>query len=368
MRIAIDYTAAARQRAGIGRYTRGLIHALAEVDHENQYALLIPRDGAEDYAWGANFRVVRAPLSEKHLVILWQRARVPLGVEWFVGAHDVFYSPDFVLPPTRAKKMLTVHDLSFVRVPECHHPANIKYLNAAVPRSVARADVILADSDSTRRDLIEAFGVASEKIHTLYSGVEAFFQPIRDEHELNRVRAAYGLSKPFIFGVGTSEPRKNYMRLIEAYARIRQRRDFGLLIAGGKGWLYDEVYQKAAQVSGVRLLGFVPDADLPALYSLATLVVYPSLYEGFGLPVLEAMACGAAVITSNNSSLPEVAGDAALLVDPRDGDALVGVMERALDDADLRAGLSRKALVQASKFSWEQSARELKKTMKSLTM
>jgi glycosyltransferase involved in cell wall biosynthesis len=366
-RIAIDYTSAARQRAGIGRYTRSLIRALSLQDHTNSYALFVPRDAQsldDTRAFPQNFRVVRAPLNERYMVAMWQRARVPLPIEWFTGASDVFYSPDFVLPPTRARrKILTIHDLSFKRHPETAVP-NLKwYLDEAVPRAIRRADLILADSDATRRDVMEFFHVPAARVQTLYSGCEAFFQRVTDTNELQRVRAKYQLSKPFILNVGTIEPRKNLVRLIEAFAKLKPRRDFELVIAGARGWMYDEIYQapqKFGVSAQVRFIGFTPDADLPALYSAAELFVYPSLYEGFGLPVLEALACGAAVVTSNNSSLPEVAGDAAILVEARDVDALVWGMQKLLDDAVWRAIKQKQALAQAAKFSWQKSAARLK--------
>jgi glycosyltransferase involved in cell wall biosynthesis len=370
VKIGIDYTSASRQRAGIGRYTRALVNALAQVDAQNHYALMVPNDGHLDgYTFPQNFRINRAPLSEHTLVTLWQRARLPLPVERFVGECDVFYSPDFVLPPTSAKKkILTVHDLSFCRVPETAVP-NLKwYLEGAVPRAVKRADLILADSDATREDLVELFGVRANRVQTLYSGVEDFFKPVTDDATLARVRAYYALSKPFILSVGTIEPRKNFARLIEAYAKLPQHKEFDLLIAGGKGWMYDEIYaapEKFGVAENVVFLGFVPDADLPALYSLCSLFVYPSLYEGFGLPVLEALACGAPTVTSDNSSMPEVAGGAALLVDARDTGALTDAMLRVLDDENLHADLARRGLEQSKKFSWEASARQLQAAFES---
>jgi glycosyltransferase involved in cell wall biosynthesis len=369
MRIGIDYTSASRQRAGIGRYTRSLVDALARLDTTHQYTLYIPADAQyldNTRTFPGNFRLARSPLNERYMVALWQRARLPLPVETFTGASDVFYSPDFVLPPTRArKKILTVHDLSFKRIPETAVPDLKWYLDGAVPRAVARADLILADSEATRLDLIELFHAPPDRVQTLYSGYDALFRPVADAAELGRVRAAYQLEKPFILHVGTIEPRKNLARLIEAFSNLPQHRELDLVIAGGRGWMYDEIYaapQKFSVSESVRFLGFVPDADLPALYSLAELVAYPSLYEGFGLPVLEAMACGAAVVTSNNSSIPEVAGEAAVMVDAHDTEAITWAMQRVLDDRKWRGILQAKGIEQAKKFSWDKSAQELQNT------
>lgn len=374
MRVGIDYTAAARQRAGIGRYTRSLVHALARIDQDNQYTLFIPSDARflNGFTVGetthssapSNFRLARAPLTERALVTLWQRARLPLPVETFTGASEVFYSPDFVLPPTKArKKILTVHDLSFRRVPETAVP-NLKwYLDGAVPRAVARADLILADSNATRADLIELYHAPLDRVQTLYSGCDDFFHPVTAANELARVRELYKLNRPFILSVGTLEPRKNFVRLIEAYAHLPRRNEFELVIAGGKGWLYDEILNAPQRLNvseHVHFPGFVPDEDLAALYSACAVFVYPSLYEGFGLPVLEALTCSAPVITSNTSSLPEVAGDAAILIDPRDTDALAAALDRILEDEELRTDFCRRGLEQAKKFSWATSAHQLR--------
>lgn len=372
MRIGIDYTSAVRQSAGIGRYTRSLVRALARLDSDNHYALLVPSDGRElaetqsaphPMEGPGNFRTVRAPLTERALAVMWQRLRIPLPVEVFTGRIDICYSPDFVLPPTRAKKrILTVHDLSFKRVPETAVP-NLKwYLDEAVPRAVKRADLILADSNATRTDLIELFQTPPERVETLYSGVDDYFCPVTDKALLAGVLARHGLAKPFILSVGTIEPRKNLVRLIEAFSRLGRQGEFDLVIVGGRGWMSEEIFSAPARFGvapAVRFLGYVPESDLPALYSLASLFVYASLYEGFGLPVLEAMACGAPVITSDNSSMPEVAGEAAVLVDPRSVEGIQNSIARLLEDGNARSELGRRGRERAARFTWDASARRL---------
>ncbi len=370
MRIGIDFTSAARERAGIGRYTRELIRALSRRDHANQYVLFVPRDAHNallQFDWPENFSITRAPLTERVLAALWQRARVPLPVETFIGAVDLFYSPDFLLPPTRARRaIVTVHDLSYVRVPECFPEPLLKYLNRAVPQALQRADLILADAASTQRDLADVYRVPLEKIRVLYPGADARFRPDVAEDAKSRVRARTR-GKPYLLSVGTIQPRKNYVRLLEAFAKIiancgLQIANLQLVICGGRGWMYDEIYQAVERLGlseRVLFTDFVSDDDLPALYALATLFVYPSLYEGFGLPIAEAMACGAPVLSSNASSLPEVAGDAALYFDPYNVDVLAEAMRRALSDESLRADLRAGGFAQAKKFSWERAAREL---------
>lgn len=371
MRIGIDFTSAARERAGIGRYTRELIRALSQRDHASQYVLFVPRDAHSallQFDWPENFSIARVPLTERVLAALWHRARVPVPVETFIGAVDLFYSPDFLLPPTRARRtIVTVHDLSYVRVPECFPEPLLRYLNRAVPQALQRADLILADAESTKQDLADVYCVPPEKIQVLYSGVDTRFRPDVAEEAKSRVRALTH-DKPYLLSVGTIQPRKNYVRLIEAFGQlaaqfVTRNSQLQLVICGGRGWMYDQVYQTVERLAlreRVLFTDFVSDNDLPALYALATLFVYPSLYEGFGLPIAEAMACGAPVISSTSSSLPEVAGDAALYFDPYDVDALAEAMHRALSDESLRANQRAKGFAQVKKFSWEKAARELR--------
>lgn len=364
MRIGIDYTAAVRQVAGIGRYTRGLIRALAELDHETPYVLFSAGRDADARPWPANFATRSMPLSDRHLSIIWQRLRLPLPIEWLTGALDLFHSPDFVLPPVRhARTVLTVHDLSFLRYPECFSPPLLRYLLSAVPRSVERADLVLADSENTRDDLIELLGVPPERIRVVYAGVEPEFAPSL-QAEIEAVRERYSIQRPYLLGVGTLQPRKNFRRLIEAYHLLRQERSIPhqLVIAGGRGWLYEpilEAIESHGLQEDVRLIGFVDDTDLPALYTGADLFAFPSLYEGFGIPVLEAMACGTPVVAADASSLPEVAGEAALLVSPTDIEALAEALWLGLDDSELRETLRARGWEQCRRFTWSASAQQL---------
>ena len=366
MRIGIDYTAAARQRAGIGRYTRELVTALLALESPHRYVLFAAIGGIERRASnikpsvpGVKLRTL--PISDEWLARLWHRLRLPIPVETITGPLDIFYSPDFVLPPTRrgTRALLTVHDLSFLHYPDHFVPRLVRYLSQVVPRSIARADRVLADSEATRADLTHHLDVPPEKVEVLYSGVDPRFCPRPEPGEAERIRARYGLGEhPYVLSVGTVQPRKNYVRLIRAFASLKT--EARLLIAGGRGWLYQDILAEAEKHPGrVRVLGFVDDADLPALYRNASLFAFPSLYEGFGLPVLEAMACGVPVVCSNVSSLPEVAGDAALLVDPLDTAGLAEALARALEDSDLRREMVARGLAQAARFTWGQAARQL---------
>jgi glycosyltransferase involved in cell wall biosynthesis len=374
-RIGFDATSAVAQGGGIGRYTRELLRALAAADTETDYRLFLASRTVPHPLppLPPNFHMTRVPVHDLWLARLWQRAQFPLPVDWLTGPIDIFHSPDFTLPPVRrgTRTLLTVHDLSFIRDPESATPALRRYLNQVVPRSVARADHVLADSQATRADLIELYQTPADKISVLYSGVNESFRPLTDSSTLNAVRARYGIgAEPFILAVGTLQPRKNYIRLIQAFAAIsplsgifdQQWSAVRLVIAGGKGWLYDSIFDEVERLGlekRVIFPGFVADADLPALYSAARLFAYPSLYEGFGLPLLEAMACGTPVVTSTASCLPEVAGDAALLIPPTDVAALTMALEKGVADESLRAELIAKGYARARQFRWDESAQRL---------
>ncbi len=366
--IGIDYTPAREQGAGIGRYVRELVAALAREDRETTWKLFVARSGTSRLPEppGSNFCWRPAPLSTPWLMRLWYRARIPLPVETFTGPLTTFHATDFVLPPVKrgTKTLVQVHDLSFMRMPETSPPALGAWLRRVVPDSVRRADHVLADSNATRDDLLEFYNVSPcTKVSVLHGGVDERFLPEPDERQ-QAVRQKYRLDQwPFVFSLGTFQPRKNHARLVQAFARIAQKNlDLHLVIAGGGGWLSEPFYRQLEDcgVEGrVHLIGFVDDADLPALYSAAEVFAFPSLYEGFGLPVLEAMACGTPVVTSDLSSLPEVAENAALLIDPLDVEALADALRRLLVDSDLRQQLIEAGQTRARQFTWSRAAREL---------
>jgi glycosyltransferase involved in cell wall biosynthesis len=288
------------------------------------------------------------------------------------GPIDVFYSPDFLLPPLvgGVRTLLTIHDLSFLRHPETFPSALHDYLVAAVPKSAERADRILTDSEWTRRDVIELLDVPADRVSALHLGVSRLFgaepkPPGTDATaERARLQAAYGLVPgPFVLAVGTVQPRKNLLRLVQAIDIVRetpgdQTQAVNLVIAGSPGWLAEPIFAAAKQRDYVQMLGFVAEADLPALYRQAQALAYPSLYEGFGLPPLEAMACGTPVIASRASSLPEAVGDAGLLIGPTDVDDMAQALARVLSDEDLRAELRTKGLQRAASFTWQRTAEE----------
>lgn len=369
-RIGIDITSALTQGGGIGRYTRELVRALVATDTPNNYTLFSAQTSQSSpvpFALTANpsVRYRRALLDERWLYRLWYRLRVPLPVQTFSGPIDLFHSPDFVLPPVSGQvpTLLTVHDLSFVHYPDTFPPSLVSYLNRVVPWSISRASHVLADSISTKRDLTAQWHVSPDKITVLYSGVSDDYRPISDRSMLQQVKTKYGLDEsPYLLAVGTLQPRKNYEMLIRAFAPVAAAYPHNLAIAGGKGWMEDTMMAEAARLGigdRVRFLGFVADQDLPALYSAATLFVFPSIYEGFGLPVLEAMTCGTPVVVSDSSSLPEVVGEAGLLLPATDQDAWTESMKSLLADPAAQAALAQKGLKQASAFSWQHAANQL---------
>ncbi|MBA3871754.1 MAG: glycosyltransferase family 4 protein [Anaerolineae bacterium] len=366
--IGLDYTAAYEQGGGIGRYVRELVTALSRLDTSNQYSLFVSGASSTEShpAFPSNYFWKPTRLTPKWLARIWYRAQLPLPVELFTGRLDLFHATDFVLPPTlpRVTSLLTVHDLSFVRVPESASPSLKSYLDVVVPRSVYRSTHVLADSEATKIDLMDLYSVPDSKITVLLSGVDAKFFDTVLSSSLMTTRKKYAVEAfSYIFCVGTVQPRKNYTRLIQSLTQLRtQGIDIHLVIAGGKGWLENPIYKTISDThmeDFVHFIGFVDDEDLPALYRGATCVAFPSLYEGFGLPILEGMASGVPVLTSNVSSLPEVAGDAAIMVDPYDLDAITDGLQRLILDSQLRETLIQKGLIRAREFTWEKSARQL---------
>jgi glycosyltransferase involved in cell wall biosynthesis len=373
MRIAIDYNAALRQLAGIGRYSRELVAALAELRSGDELILFYAaRDLPANAPGLASLRELEAahptirsiglPISERWLTIAWQRLRLPLPVERLIGPIDVLHAPDFVLPPSRTRRtLLTVHDLTFRIHPETAHARLRQYLDQAVPRSLARAMHILADSRSTAADLERLMGVAPEKISVLYPGIGRQFRRIDEPERHAAVRQRYNLPEDFILHIGTIEPRKNLQRMISAFEAVRTAggRSTVLALGGKPGWLAEPILAQARATAGVMLIGPVAEEDMPVLYSAARGVVYPTLYEGFGFPPLEALACGTPVVSSNTSSLPELLGDAALQVDPHDTAALTAALRELLDDPGVTQRARQRGPAQAAQFSWPAVARQL---------
>jgi glycosyltransferase involved in cell wall biosynthesis len=363
-RIGIDYTAAIHQNAGIGRSVRELVRALVATEPGIPLELFVAGGRGIDLPAPPGLATFHpAPLSERNLARLWYRLNLPIPVETWTGPLDLFHAADFALPPTRrgAKTIVTVHDLAFERHPDETMPGMLAHLRRVVPRSVQRADHIIAVSEATRRDVIELYAAPADKVTVIPHGVASRFHPHSSAQEIAATRAKFKLpDAPLILTVGTLQPRKNHLRLIQAFAQMPHT-DATLVIAGGPGWSYDAVTREVERLNlrdRVIFTGHLGDDDLIALYHASTIFAYPALYEGFGLPVLEAMACGVPVLAANTSSLPEVTASAALLVDPLDVDAIATALSQLLTDDALRASLIEKGKARAHSFTWARAAQQ----------
>ena len=370
MRIGIDATSVPPQPAGAGVYAIELVRAMTELDAHDGYAVFTRGPWFDDAAAGKkHWRVeyVEAPTRLKRL--LWEQTALPgdarrLGLE-------VLHSTHHTLPLRKmaAKRVVTIHDVTFFRMPERYPPPRRYYFQAITRAAAKVADAIIVPSQSVRADLIHALDVDGDKVHVVYEAAADRFRPIDATSALDAARR-YGLDRPYVLSVGSLEPGKNRRRLIEAMHELRTGGiDFDLAIAGQRAWDYERDIDAVRELSmgdRVRFLGYVPDGDLPALYSAASVFAFPSLHEGFGLPVLEAMACGTPVVTSNVSATAEVAGDAALLVDPLDTGAIGDALRRLLTDAELRARLSGQGRARAGEFSWRRAAEETRDVYRSL--
>jgi glycosyltransferase involved in cell wall biosynthesis len=367
--IAIDFTPAIRQQAGIGRIIRGLVQALVALDSGHEIRLFVAGPVQEEDRRTAPLPLHATPISERNLVRLWHRLNLPWPpVEWFAGGPlDLFHGTDFVLAPNWARRqILTVHDLAFLFFPEAALPSLHHYLNVVVPRSVRRADHILADSHHTAHDLQEQWHVPAGQITVVQGAVDhRHFHPVSDPQVLAAVRKQYAIDdRPFILGLSSLQPRKNFTRLIEAFDLARRQANLPhrLVIGGGKGWLFDEIFARVQQLDlneHVHFPGYIAEADLPALYSAAEFFAYPSLYEGFGLPVIEALACDTPVLTGDNSCLPEAGGPGARYVRATDVESIAqGILDLA-ENSNLRDQLRRAGQAHAAQFTWERSARQL---------
>lgn len=366
MRIAIDLSPAIHQKAGLGRYARSLAEQLVTQDRANQYVAFAYgrfHSGALPQSLAALPRL-NVPLDPRPWRMgVWAAHALNLGMERALPSVDLFHATEHLLPRFKnIKTVFTLHDLIFQFFPEYHLPLNRWFLVRAMPHFLQSADAIIAVSKCTKRDAVRIYHLPPEKITVIYEGVNPNLKPEMNTERIAAAREKYAHHQPFLFFVSTIEPRKNIVALVDAL-KVLHARGFPhrLLIAGRKGWLYQATFDHIKQTGMepfVEFLDYVPDHDLPALFAACDAFVFPSLYEGFGLPPLEAMACGAPVIASNASSLPEILGDAALLVDPRDVGAIADATEHMITSPSLRDELRAKGFAQAAKYSWERAAQQ----------
>jgi glycosyltransferase involved in cell wall biosynthesis len=363
MTIYFDLSAAAHCRAGLGRYAESLGRALLPLLADRLAFFYNAEAGVEPVEGFAGLPTRTVSLGYKPwrmAVWLGQLARVPFN-RLLPGAA-LYHATEHLLMSLRGvPTVLTVHDLIFRRYPAHHKPLNRWYLNLTMPLYCRRATRIIAVSEQTKRDIVDAYGIPPDKITVIYEAAAPGFQP-QSAEAVARARGRYRLPPRYLLSVGTIEPRKNLGRVLTAFERLRSE---GLVdafvIVGKRGWLYDDFFaqlEHSPAKEAVIFPGWVEDGDLPAIYAGAAATAFPSEFEGFGLPALEGMACGAPVVCSNTSSLPEIAGDAALLVDPADTDEIAAALRRVLSDPALADELRRRGHAQAARFSWERAARE----------
>lgn len=344
--------------AGVARYSRLLLEHLPEADRVLHFRAFVPPLAPGPEHPRLELRPSRLPTHQPLVRILWEQLALPRLLSGAALLHGLAFALPTACPVTG---VVTFHDLSFLLFPTAFRRLRRWYLTLATRRAVRQAAAVIAVSESTRSDVIRLLGAAPQRVHTVPNGVEARFRPLPGD-EVAAFRAARGLPAAFFLTVATLEPRKNLAILLEAYHRLRRRhpRAWPLLIGGAEGWLASPLrrrYQELGLEDRVRFLGYLQPEELPLWYNAASVFVYPSLYEGFGLPVLEAMACAVPVITSDVSSLPEVAGEAALLIAPQDAESVAAAMERLWQDQAQRAQLGRLGRERASGFSWHETAR-----------
>ncbi|MBV9925413.1 MAG: glycosyltransferase family 4 protein [Acidobacteria bacterium] len=361
MHIAIDAHSVGTGLAGNETYAANLVEALAEVDRENRYTVYVTKAEAEARfggRWG-NVELRRTlphtPLVRIPLTLSMELRRRPVDL-----LHVQYTAPPFAPCPV----VTTIHDLSFEHIPETFNLRSRVQLRLTVRATARRAAHVIAPSEYTRRDLVETYGLDPARVTAIPLAVSPRFRPVREAGEVARVKRRYGIEGEYVLAVGSLQPRKNLARLVRAYSALRRGRGRSnlpqLVLVGKKAWLYGDTLtaiEEEGLGQSVLLTGYVSEDDLPALYTGALLFAYPSFYEGFGLPPLEAMSCGAPVLTGDRTSLPEVVGEAGLTVDPFDTGALAAALARLIDDDALRAGLRERGLQRARSFDWRDTAR-----------
>jgi glycosyltransferase involved in cell wall biosynthesis len=356
MRIGIDIHAVEQDGSGNCTYMRGLVQGLARVDHSNDYIVYgtqLTHPFYETVRRLGRFEIRRlspAPAPLRILLTLAARAaRDRLDV-----LHVQYGGP----PWLRSRLVSTIHDVAFAAVPETFSPWERLWMPRLILLTARRAAMVLTVSAFARGQVVQWAGIAPDRVAVTYDGVGAEFTPVPAGPARDAVLGHYGIRPPFVLSLGRLNPRKNLLRVVDAFERLARPR-LQLVIAGvaayGSDMLAKRVQGSPAR-QAIRRVGFIADADLSAVLSAAAVFVYPSLFEGFGLPPLEALACGTPVVASNTTALPEVLGDAALLVDPTNVDAIAAAVQRALVDDTLRAGLQRRGLQRAACFSWDATA------------
>ena len=362
MRIGIDITPLAGPRAGVGNYCYYLLGRLAALAPEFQFLGLatgLPRIDQGDLPGSMVYRQIRVPT--RLMYRLWSVAHAPKA-DVLLGGLDVYHATNYFLPPVKsARRVLTIHDMAFLARPGLCSPKITRSFAKHVPRFIEEADAVIACSESTKADILRYSKVEPAKVTVAYEAAGEDFARKDREAAAHRLSKAYGIQGPYLLFVSTLEPRKNVPTLLRAFARLAKDIPHRLVLVGGLGWSTGPIFEALDKLQlGERVMqiGFVEShSDLSAFYSAADAFVFPTLYEGFGLPLIEAMTCGCPVVTSNNASVPEVTGDAALRVDAEDVEGIAAAIRRVLEDEPLRESLRARGIEQAAKFSWDRCAR-----------
>jgi glycosyltransferase involved in cell wall biosynthesis len=356
MRIGLDVRLTYYTSGGIAKYTRRLAARLPALDPAMQFVYLYRRGHAETLSAQAGRVDCWTPAHHR-------LESLALSLETWPLRLDLLHSPDFIPPLFGSRRsVVTVHDLAFLLYPEFLTAESRRYYNGQIRRAVRQAGAIITVSHATRADLVDRLAVPPDKISVIQHGADPEFEPL-PAAEVAPVLARFGLAPGYLLFIGTFEPRKNVAGLLAAYALLRRRSSDipPLVLAGGRGWLFEPTAARVQELhlqDHVRFIENFAAAEAPALYNGASLFVWPSLYEGFGLPVLEAMSCGLPTVISNCAALVEVAGDGALQADPADPEALADALYRVLTNSALRESLRQRGLNRRRKFSWEKAARE----------
>ncbi|MEK7793951.1 MAG: glycosyltransferase family 1 protein [Candidatus Hydrogenedentota bacterium] len=370
MIIGYDATPITTGRTGVGSYCYNLLSRLIALRSPADFRLFTSGRGRLDLGpCELPGRHRHVPLPTRLVYGLWDTFGIP-KMEGLLGPHDVYHATNYYLAPTRsAKRVLSIHDLTFIVRPEWCSDVIVRLFGKRTPRFAAEADAIITGSEASKKDIVERLGIVSNKVVVTLYAADPACRPVERTRALEEVRRELALEAPYFLYVGTLERRKNVANIVRAFGRIAADVPHSLVLAGGPGWgesEIDEAIRAGAFSDRIVRPGYVRAGLLPSLYSGADGFIFPSRYEGFGLPVLDAMTCGCPVVTSTSSSLPEVAGDAALIVDPEDVDALAECMRQIATDAELCDTLRAKGRAHAAEFSWDRCAAQTLDVYRSL--
>jgi len=374
MNIAINTLALYKTKTGMGRYIVELIGRVPKEDNQTTFFVYLSKKNKKYFDLSQENIIVKKVSwfwSFPFFKILWEQIFLPFSL--WKNNIKLYHAPGFTLPlwkPNNTRFVVTIADMTFFSHPEYHTWWKVLYFQSLIPFSLKKADAIITISKNTKEDILQMqkIRISKEKIHAIPLGVDEHFTVQKEKNSMSILKK-YQITTPYILFVGMLEPRKNVVGLIEAFVKISNKKMHKLVIVGKKGWKYHSIFQKVKELhleKEVIFVGYVPDEDLPALYNTATCFVYPSFYEGFGIPVLEAMACRCPVITSKNSSLEEIGGDAAIFVNPYNIKTIKEAMELLLNDQDERKKRQNAGLLQVQKFSWTIMAKKTKEIYVSL--